>query len=163
MGQFPSFSILIGCHFMEEYYGRFTNILDSKGRINLPAQFREVTEPGENGEQTFILTVGSEKYVVMFPVAAWREMMSQLDQDIPDKERRRKVKRKINYHARRQKIDKQGRINIPSELIRYANLKNDVVVLGTGDKIEIWNPEEIDEDIKTCEPEYRKSSDKLDF
>jgi MraZ protein len=69
----------------------------------------------------------------------------------------------MNFHASHQKVDKQGRINIPAELIDYAKLKKEVAVLGTGKKIEIWNPEELDKFLSQAEAQYQRFSGVLDF
>ncbi len=148
---------------MEEYFGRFTNILDSKGRINLPARFRAATDKLKNGEQTFILTRGTENYIAMFPLAEWRKKLEGMETKVPDGEQRRIFKRRINYTASHQKVDKQGRINIPTDLIEYADLDKEVVVLGTGKMIEIWNPDYLEEYLKNAESDYQQYANVLDF
>ncbi|MEJ2536339.1 MAG: division/cell wall cluster transcriptional repressor MraZ [Calditrichia bacterium] len=148
---------------MEEYFGRYRNVLDAKGRVNMPARFREMTDAQAEGNQIFILTRGTEKYVAMFPIGEWRRKIVELEQTVEDGEQRRILNRRINFHASHQKVDKQGRINIPAELIQYANLEKDVVVLGTGKKIEIWNPEELNKYLQKAETKYQELSNFLDF
>ncbi len=148
---------------MEEYFGRYVNVLDAKGRVNLPARFREITGRYEDGEKVFILTRGTEQYIAMFPINEWRRKNSELEVNVNDGEQRRILNRRINYHASHQKVDKQGRINIPVDLIRYARLEKEVVVLGTGKKIEIWNPVELDKYLQTAETKYQQLSGFLDF
>ena len=148
---------------MEEYFGRYRNVLDAKGRVNMPARFREMTDAQAEGNQIFILTRGTEKYVAMFPIGEWRRKIVELEQTVEDGEQRRILNRRINFHASHQKVDKQGRINIPAELIQYANLEKDVVVLGTGKKIEIWNPEELNRYLQKAETKYQELSNFLDF
>lgn len=148
---------------MEEYFGRYTNVLDAKGRINLPARFREITRKYEDGEKIFILTRGTERYIAMFPINEWRRKVSELEVNVTDGAQRRILNRRINYYASHQKVDKQGRINIPAELIQYAGLVKDVVVIGTGKKIEIWNPAELDKFIEKDETQYQQLSGFLDF
>ena len=148
---------------MEEYFGRYRNVLDAKGRVNMPARFREMTDAQAEGNEIFILTRGTEKYVAMFPIGEWRRKIVELEQTVEDGEQRRILNRRINFHASHQKVDKQGRINIPAELIQYANLEKDVVVLGTGKKIEIWNPEELNKYLQKAETKYQELSNFLDF
>jgi len=144
---------------MKEYFGRYTNVLDAKGRINLPAKFREP----DSRDQLFVLARGSEKCIVMFPVGEWRRKNEELDTLVPDGEKRRILRRQLNYYASQQKLDKQGRINIPAELIKYAELDKDVEVIGAGKKIEIWNPKFVQGDLKQSEPEFQKLKNLLDF
>jgi MraZ protein len=148
---------------MEDYYGRYINILDAKGRINLPARFRDITEKYEDGEHVFILTRGTERNVVMFPINEWRRKVQQIEENVNNGEQRRILNRRINFHASHQKVDKQGRINIPADLIKYAQLSKEVVVLGTGKKIEIWNPDKLDDYLQHAESKYQQLSNYLDF
>lgn len=148
---------------MEDYFGRYLNILDAKGRINLPARFRDVTEKYEDGEQVFILTRGTERNVVMFPINEWRRKVQEIEENVSDGEQRRILNRRINYHASHQKVDKQGRINIPADLIKYAQLSKEVVVLGTGKKIEIWDPDKLSDYLQSAETSYQRLSKYLDF
>ncbi len=148
---------------MEEYYGRYTNTLDAKGRINMPAKFRETAEKTGNGEQIYILTQGTERYVAMFPLSEWRRKMREIERKVADGEQRRILTRRLNYFASHQKVDKQGRINIPAHLIEYAGLDKEVVVMGTGKKIEIWNPRTLEEYLKTNEEQFQGISNVLDF
>lgn len=148
---------------MEEYFGRYKNILDAKGRVNMPARFREMASSPYDGNKIFILTRGTESYVAMFPINEWRQKIRELEQNVEDGKQRRILNRRINFHASHQKVDKQGRINIPAELIRYANLQKEVIVLGTGKKIEIWNPQELDKYLQKAETQYQELSNFLDF
>ena len=148
---------------MQEYFGRYINVLDAKGRINLPARFRDITEKSVDGEMTFIMTRGTEECIVIFPINEWRRKISELETQVTDGEQRRVLNRRINFYASHQKIDKQGRINIPADLIQYAHLEKEVVVLGAGKRIEIWNPPELDKYLQNAESHYQKLSGFLDF
>ena len=130
---------------MEEYNfmfdGRYKNTLDAKGRINIPVTFRKKADNSEFEEMEFIVTRGTAALnVILFPVKEWHRMMDELELKIHDGETLRKLIRRLNYYASLQKVDKQGRINIPEDLIRYAKLDKDVDVIGAGRKIEVWNP-----------------------
>ncbi|GAB4376894.1 MAG: division/cell wall cluster transcriptional repressor MraZ [Calditrichia bacterium] len=148
---------------MAEYYGTFRNILDSKGRVNMPARFRDMDEIAGNDEHIFILTRGSEPYIAVFPLDEWRRINQELDKDMGTGGEKRNLKRYINYFSSQQKVDKQGRLNLPQELIKYAQLEKEVVLIGTGNKIEIWNPKLIDTEITNSEFEYRQHAKRLDF
>ena len=142
---------------MEEYNitfnGRYKNTLDAKGRINLPAKFRKHPDNSEIDEMEFIVTRGtSDQNVVLFPVKEWHRMMDELELKIHDGEKLRKLIRRLNYYASLQKVDKQGRINIPEDLIRYARLNKEVDVIGAGRKIEVWNPDLIVPDFDGIDP-----------
>jgi MraZ protein len=138
-------------------------MLDNKGRINLPARFRDFSKREADGELIFVLTRGTEKYIAMFPLNEWRRKVDELEMNVTDGEQRRILNRRINFHASQQKIDKQGRINIPADLIKYAELDKEVAVMGTGKKIEIWNPEKLSTYLQKAEDQYQRFSNVLDF
>jgi MraZ protein len=148
---------------MQEYYGSSEHILDPKGRINLPARFRDATERDDKGDLIFIMTKGTDPYIAVFPISEWRNKNNELNVKIQEGKKRRIAKRRINKPVSQQKVDKQGRINIPGELIKYAGLKDKVVVMGTGEKIEIWDPRKLDKNSTEEEPEFEAISDVLDF
>ncbi len=128
----------------------------------MPARFRDTAESSGDGEM-FILTRGSERCVVMFPLKEWQRKVREIERQVTDGKERRKLLRHLNYYVSHQKVDKQGRINIPADLIEYAGLKKDVVVLGTGRKIEIWNPEILKQDVEGISESYPELTDVLDF
>ncbi len=88
-----------------------------------------------------MLTVGAERCLTFYPSERWRQIedrlatMDSLDPDVRD------TKRRVFGMAERVDFDGQGRINIPAHLIEFAGLARKVVVIGTGDVIEIWDAE----------------------
>ncbi len=150
---------------MYDFFGRYENLLDSKGRISLPAPFRRMIEKEIEDEEDkqFVVTKGTDRNIVVFPVSEWKKMVEKIKTNVPNGKQQRSLLRRIHFHSSIQKLDKQGRINIPTELIHYAELKKEVVVIGTGNKIEIWNPRNLSENIQEIEPVYLKNSDLLEF
>jgi MraZ protein len=139
---------------MEEYSllfeGRYKNTLDAKGRLNIPATFRKKPDGSEIENLEFIITQGTiDLNVILFPIREWRRMMDELELKIHDGEKLRRLVRRLNYYASRQKVDKQGRINIPEDLIRYAKLDKEVEVIGANRKIEVWNPKMVIPDFES--------------
>ncbi|MCK5454270.1 MAG: division/cell wall cluster transcriptional repressor MraZ, partial [Calditrichia bacterium] len=82
---------------------------------------------------------------------------------VTDGKQRRILIRRINCYASYQKVDKQGRINIPAELIEYAHLDKEVIVLGFVKRFEIWDPTKLDIDTQKNEPQYQELSGFFDF
>ncbi len=109
--------------------------LDAKGRLAFPSKFRALLPGGG------VLTVGAERCLTFYPSERWRQIedrlatMDSLDPDVRD------TKRRVFGMAERVDFDGQGRINIPSHLVEFAGLAKQVVVIGTGDVIEIWDAE----------------------
>lgn len=117
--------------FLGEYYTKFTG----HGRIVLPKKFR--AEAGEKKE--FILSRGFEGCIWGFSVDDWqKEADKQVQMPVTEKEGR-DVRRYLFSAAESVHLDEQGRFVIPGALLKYANLKDEVVLVGAGDHFEIWN------------------------
>lgn len=115
--------------------GEFKHNIDTKGRLILPAKFRE-----ELGDE-FIITRGLDKCLFVYPKEKWNEMMVHF-QELPfTKKDARNFMRFFLSGATAAAFDKQGRINITSPLITYADLQKECVVVGVGDRLEIWSNE----------------------
>ncbi|NLM72839.1 MAG: division/cell wall cluster transcriptional repressor MraZ [Clostridiaceae bacterium] len=118
--------------------GKYTNTLDAKGRVFVPAAFR-----GDLGEQ-FVLTRGSEeKSLYIYPMDEWENFVQKLQQLPTSKKTSRMIIRHFCANATNCTMDNQGRILIPQELREKAELKKEVVFIGTVNKIEIWSADNI--------------------
>ncbi|GAB4334851.1 MAG: division/cell wall cluster transcriptional repressor MraZ [Calditrichia bacterium] len=137
--------------------------MDSKGRINIPAKYRPAESALGGDDNELVITRGTDHNLVIFPLEEWRRINDEIDRSNRDGKEKRRLKRQINFFASLQKIDKQGRLNIPADLIEYAGLEKEVVVLGTGRKIEVWNPDRILQDIESSQEELGAVTDSLDF
>lgn len=117
------------------FLGRYTHALDAKGRLAIPARFREAVADG------LVLTRGIDRCLSLYPLAAWRplaEKVSALPITDPDA---RNFRRMVFAEASDLALDAQGRILIPPELRRYAGLERETLVVGVDTAIEIWSPE----------------------
>ncbi len=113
--------------------GEFRHNIDDKGRLILPAKFRESL--GDD----FIITRGLENCLFVYPKAKWNEIMGRFDTLPFTKKNTRNFMRFFLSGATAAVFDKQGRINITSPLIEYADLQKECVVIGVGDRLEIWS------------------------
>lgn len=113
--------------------GTYFPKLDDKGRLILPARFREQVADG------IVVTRTHDHALVLFPQAEFQRQTADL-QKAPDTSKRvREYKRMIFGEASFEVPDRQGRITIPPRLRAYAGLDRDVVVVGGMDKAEIWD------------------------
>ena len=117
------------CMFMGEYH----HSIDDKGRLIIPAKFRK--ELGDS----FIITRGIENCLFVYPSKRWESIVHKLESLPFTKKDARNFTRFFLSGATVAEFDKQGRINITSPLINYAGIKKDCVVIGTGDRLEIWS------------------------
>ncbi len=114
------------------FTGIFNHGLDQKNRIFIPAEFRE--ELGEN----FYLYRAVEHCITVYTAERWQQITENIEGDT-NSEKCRKIKRMFFSRVSSCRMDKQGRITIPANLIAHASLEKDVVVVGMGNCIEIWN------------------------
>jgi MraZ protein len=115
--------------------GEYTHSIDAKGRIILPADFRQ-----ELGV-TFIITKGFDKCLFLYGQQAWEELAAKLRSLPISKPEARAVNRFFFSGARTLECDKQGRFLIPANLRNHAEiaLKQDVILTGVDNRIEVWS------------------------
>ncbi len=124
---------------MDMFIGEYHHTIDDKGRIIIPAKFRE-----ELGSE-FIITRGIENCLFVYSVENWNRITDKLNSLPFTKKDARNFIRFFMSGATSVELDKQGRVNVTSPLIQYAHLSKDCVVIGTGDRLEIWSQEAWDD------------------
>lgn len=117
------------------FMGEHHHSIDDKGRLIIPAKFREELK------ERFIITRGIENCLFVYPEENWQKIVTKLESLPFTKKDARNFIRFFLSGATVAEFDKQGRINITSPLINYAGIKKDCVVIGTGDRLEIWSQE----------------------
>lgn len=115
--------------FMSEY----NHSIDAKGRVIVPVKFREAL-----GDE-FVVTQGLDGCLFVFPNSEWKNFEEKLKSLPMSNKDARKFVRFFLAGAALVEIDKQGRILIPPVLRQFAALEKDVVVVGVGSRVEIWD------------------------
>lgn len=115
--------------------GEFEHSLDAKGRIIIPAKLRETI-----GEK-FVVTKGLDGCLFAFSLSEWTNFEEKLKSLPLSNKNSREFTRFFLSGASECEIDKQGRFLIPTNLRSIANLKKDIVIIGVGTRIEIWDKE----------------------
>ena len=121
------------------FMGQYNQKVDNKGRAIVPAKFRE-----ELGEQ-FVITKGLDDCIFGFPLSKWEELAEKLSNLSITDTKVRKFIRFFLAGAATLDTDKQGRVLIPSALREFASLDNEVIWIGAGSRLEIWNPDKLNE------------------
>jgi len=117
------------------FFGRSTHNIDEKGRITLPASFRETL-----GENPYILS-GFDGNLSIMTSSRFEQLRDKIySQNMADINSRR-LRRLIFSTATQFEFDKNGRFIIPQPLRELAKLDGTVLVMGVGKDIELWNPE----------------------
>lgn len=109
--------------------------LDEKGRLILPAKYRDELAGG------VVITKGQERCLYVFPTAEFRRLAEQLQATPVTHKAARAYSRVFFASAHDEVPDKQGRVTIPLHLREYAGLQRDVVVIGASSRVEIWDQE----------------------
>ncbi|MFC6202434.1 division/cell wall cluster transcriptional repressor MraZ [Lactiplantibacillus nangangensis] len=115
------------------FFGEFEHALDAKGRLIIPAKFRELLGA------SFVITRGMDGCIFGYPEARWTTLQDQLD-DLPLTKKDARAFVRFFYAAAAEcELDKQGRVMIPAPLRQYAKLEKQCVIVGVSDRFEIWS------------------------
>lgn len=125
------------------FTGEYSYSLDSKGRVNIPARYRQALSA--DNENTFIATRGQDPCVWVYPMIEWKKIETELRKLSSVSGIHRTFIRQIARSASPSTYDKQGRITLTPSLIEYADLDKDALIIGMINKMEIWNPDRLDE------------------
>ena len=121
------------------FMGEYEHSVDSKGRLIIPARFRE--ELGEG----FVMTKGLDGGLFVYSAEEWHKLETTSHETPMTTKDARKFMRFFFAGAATCEIDKQGRTLIPPSLRAYAGLSKDVVLAGVSTRIEIWDKKLWDE------------------
>jgi MraZ protein len=143
------------------FIGEFSYTIDAKGRINIPAKFRQALS--EENEETFILTRGLDPCVWIYPLIEWKKIEADLRNLSSLSALHRTVVRNVTRYASFTQYDKQGRIPVSPSLIEYSHLNKNILIIGMVNKIEVWNPDTLQEvDSQTRAIDFQKYEELAD-
>ena len=118
------------------FLGEFSHNLDAKGRLFMPAKFREQLS------ETFVVARSFDTCLAVYPPQKWNTLCEKI-RALPEW-KSKKLARFLYPSACEAAPDAQGRILIPCALRDYAGLGKSAVVIGMGDYAEIWDPQKLD-------------------
>lgn len=135
--------------------GEFQHQLDAKGRMIVPAKFREeLTEH-------FVITRGLDKCLFGYTLTEWAAIEEKLKALPLTRRDARKFMRIFFSGAVEVEMDKQGRINIPKHLMEYAGLSKEATVIGVSSRIEIWDRKLWSDFYEETEEEFETIAEEL--
>lgn len=117
------------------FFGRFGHTIDDKGRLTIPAKYRDTLANG------VVITRGIDRCLYVYPLGEWDDISEKIKQFSMMKRDARSFVRFLFAEATDCIPDKQGRVLIPTYLREYANLSSDVIVAGSHNRLEIWDPD----------------------
>ena len=121
------------------FYGEYEHAIDPKGRLIVPAKFREALTAHE--VSSLFLTRGLDGCLFLFPESEWRLVESRFKQIPFTKGEGRKFNRLFFSGAAEVTIDGLGRLLVPKSLKEFAEIKQQVVIVGVSNRMEIWSKE----------------------
>ncbi len=117
------------------FLGQYRHTIDNKGRLMVPARFRDLMNEGG------YITQGFDRNLMVLTAKAFEFVSQRVNQLSVTDETARQLRRLIFATADRVDLDKTGRIRVPQFLIDHAGFDSEAVIVGVGDYFEIWAPD----------------------
>ncbi|KRE41035.1 division/cell wall cluster transcriptional repressor MraZ [Knoellia sp. Soil729] len=137
------------------FLGTHTPRLDDKGRLFLPAKFRERLSTG------LVVTRGQERCLYVFPMDEFVKVTEQM-QAAPTTNRAVRDYIRVFLSGASDEIpDKQGRVTVPAHLRQYAGLTRECTVIGTGSRVEVWDTDAWNDYLASTEQAYSEQSEEV--
>lgn len=130
------------------FLGTYEPKIDDKGRLILPAKFREQLADG------LVITRGQERCLYVFTAGEFTSMHERITQAPITSAEVRKFLRVFLSGAVDDLPDRQGRLTIPANLRKYADLGRDLTVIGAGKRVEIWDAQRWETYLAESEDDY---------
>ncbi|MGM0548352.1 MAG: division/cell wall cluster transcriptional repressor MraZ [Bacillota bacterium] len=114
------------------FMGEYTHKLDKKGRLIIPSKLRE------NLSKKFVITRGLDNCLFIYPINEWEKLEKKLRSLPMTNKNSRNFVRFFFSGANECQLDNQGRISLPINLREFADFKDQIVIIGLGNRIELW-------------------------
>ena len=144
---------------MAFFKGQETYSIDSKGRVNIPAKMRKSISPDAN--DTFAVTRGLDKCITAYPIDEWKKYEERFGNLNQYDEKNRYFLRMLLMWSEEVGLDAQQRISLPRKLMDFAGIDGKVMIVGMGDHIEFWNPEEFETYLSKYDDSYEKVAEQV--
>jgi MraZ protein len=133
--------------------------LDAKGRLALPSKVRAALP--DSASEELVMRRGFEPCLVLYPMLEYKKIYSRVRSLNEFNEEFRKFQRSFFRGNVDVELDGAGRINIPKRMMEFASLEKEVILVGLGNRIEIWNPELYEQYLIQDSSEYSKMAEKF--
>jgi MraZ protein len=146
---------------VNDFSGEYRFTLDSKKRINIPAAMRKMLPP--EADDTLIFTRGFEGCVYVYPHDEWKRLMQRLNALDSFNVKVRDFIRLFIGPATKTVMDNQGRVLLPDNILKMANIERDILLLGSLNKWELWNPAEYEKYMQQNNPSLENLAQDINF
>ena len=137
------------------FLGTHTPRLDDKGRLFLPAKFRDKLAGG------LVMTRGQERCLYVFPMDEFTKITQKFQEAPTSSKAARDYMRVFLSGASDEIPDKQGRVTVPPALRQYAGLDRDCTVIGTGSRVEVWDTTAWNDYLASTEQAFADQSEEV--
>ena len=128
---------------MPSFKGQYEHSVDNKGRVAFPAKLRKLVSP--EAEDRFTILRGLEPCLYLYPQDEWKLVEERLSRINSFTRKGRTVIRNFLRYAEDLVLDKQNRLSLPSHLMDWSGISSSAIFIGSGESIEIWSPQKLDE------------------
>jgi MraZ protein len=127
---------------MTFFTSEYESKLDAKGRLVLPARIKsQLPASGSEGDsQELVIRRGFEQCLVLYPMVEFKKVFSKISGLNEFNEEYRKLQRNFLSGVITVELDGNGRFLIPKNMLGYAQIDKDALLVGMGNKVEVWNP-----------------------
>jgi MraZ protein len=128
---------------MQVFVGSFAKGLDDKKRLQIPSHFCKVIHDGKESEKTRLyVTLGRERGTLsIFTEERFEELVRRMETEYIPGDDARRFELQFYAMTRHVEMDKQGRLTLPDDLAKKANLGSDMMLVGQKNHIDVWNRE----------------------
>jgi MraZ protein len=137
------------------FLGTHTPRLDDKGRLFLPAKFRDKLAGG------LVMTRGQERCLYVFPMDEFVKITQRFQEAPTSSKAARDYMRVFLSGASDEIPDKQGRVTVPAALRQYAGLDRECTVIGTGSRVEVWDTAAWEDYLASTEQAFADQSEEV--
>ena len=125
---------------MTFFTSEYESKLDAKGRLVLPARIKAQLPASGGDVQELVIRRGFEPCLIVYPMVEFKKVFSKISGLNEFNEEYRKLQRNFLSGVVTVELDNNGRFLVPKNMLTYAQIEKDVTLVGTGNKVEIWNP-----------------------
>ncbi len=143
---------------MAIFTGEYECKLDAKGRLTLPSKVKSKL-PEVSGNQ-LVISLGLEPCLVLYPLVEYKKTYSRIASLNEFNEEYRKLQRNFFRRMSETELDGAGRLLIPKTMAKYAKLNKELVLVGMGNRLEIWDVDTYNEFLISDGAEFSKLAQK---
>lgn len=143
---------------MTFFTSEYESKLDAKGRLVLPARIK--SQLPDNSDNELVIRKGFEQCLILYPMVEFKKVFSKISGLSEFNEEYRTLQRNFFSGTATVELDNNGRFLIPKNMLGYAKLDKDTILVGMGNKVEIWNPSLYEKHLITDPSELSKLAQK---